>query len=976
MQGGNVMIKQLMKVFILLLLFINIVAGGVITSIESNPQKVNSPRATAKIYIDPQNITANVGDNFTISVKIANVTNLTGFSIQLRWGTAVLKCVDNITLVPVETYPTGILHEPVSKNIDMVDETASITDSAPGTTFWTSYFSFYVFGGTFNGSGTVANLTFQVLRDGECDIYFTYTQLSDNQTPAQNITHTREHGYFYRQGLGEVPVADFTFSPEPAIVNKTVTFDASASYDPDGGNIALYIWNFGDGTIENTTNPIITHNFTEKAGPGEARGPYLVELTVLDDQNITTPGGSQSKPKHKQLTVVDPKPVAEFTFQPSIAVKNKTVTFNASASYDPDPDGNITDYYWNFGDGTLMNTTNPIITYAYERADTYFVDLTVKDDSDNLLSEPKTKQIEVVERRDIEVISVTASPSEVKQGEDVTVNVAVANKGKVDENFTLTAYYNSTATRWFKFDQLNISDFPKQHIPRWELTPTTSLNSTVNNILEDWTSGPDPQIGDTTVKVGNETGFWTINPGKLNNATGFPSLIPEDPLTTGGWIWGEELSGAKPINGEFSAGNWSFIVRLNATEANITATIWVRILKSNDPNPQTLGATVTVLKDWSRLFDASVLPAAPSQNRSRDFYGNVSVPSTTFANEYLYFEFQLEVTENNATNADTEVIFWVGGPTGETKSQITGTTFNLHKQYTFTWDTYGVSGGNYKIKVNATEVPHETIITNNIAYSNNVNVTEALITPSPLDVKVDVGKIYFRGEIAKFYILVSREGERVNASVTGFILPADGTISPLNPADFESIATGVYLLRYEIPIDATAGTYVLVVDAVKEYPDYTQSGTDLESFLISSTFISWNATFTGWNATFAGWNAILTGVEDDIATIITSLGEIQANLTTINATLSSLVVDSKDEILATIDTALGPVIARLDAINVTVTNIEGNTVAINSTLGEAEVSLSAVQLIVTVGLAVASILSTIAAVIAILIFIRIRKFSK
>lgn len=956
------MIKQLMKVFLLALLSLNIIASGVIISIEGIDEK-NVPLTDTKVYIEPQNGTANVGDFYTISVKIANVTNLYGFDIQLRWGTAVLKYVNHTVTTPVETYPNGILHSVVFPIKDEVDETASIPGAADGTTCWIAYLSIPP-APSFNGTGTVVNMTFQVLRNGECDIYFTKVDLSTRG--ATSIPHILEDGYFYRSGLGKVPVADFTFWPNPAVANKTTQFDASASYDQDlSGNIALYIWNFGDGTIENTTSPTITHTYTSLP----TAGYYLVELTVLDDQG----GGSQSKPKHLLVTVVHPRPVAVFNVWPEdlVAVVNKFVVCNASASYDPDPGGNITDYEWVFGDGNTTTTSSPIITHKYVAVGTYSINLTVKDDSDGLWSKRASEIIEVVERRDIEVTSVTAAPSEVIQGESVTINVTVANKGQADESFNITAYYNTTATNWVKIDQLSTSSFPKQYVPRWEFTHITNANNTVNRVLKDWVSGGSTDNRDTKVRIGTNLGFWTINPGELNNTPNSSTLVTETPLPTGGWIYssGGIPYDARPINGQFSAGNWSFQLELYTTEGNVNATIWVRILKSDNPNPQASNANITILKNWAALFPAKRLP----NTTASIFTGNVSVPAATFSNEYLYFEFQLEVTENFGGSSNTDVVFQLGGVTGTEKPRITGTTFSTQNQYTLYWDTEFASPGNHVILINVTGVPQETNITNNIAYSDSILVTERPSGIPPLDVAADVGSIHFRGEIANFYVLVSSSGKRVNASITASII-FNHAISEFSPTEIEAITTGIYLIQYQIPINASTGTYVLVVDAQRfiEEVNVTQQGTAFKSFLISSTFTGWNAMFTDWNATFNGWNAMLTEIKGDTATILTGIGEIKANLTTINATLSGLITTSKDEILAKIDTTLGPVVTKLDNINATVTRVEGNTLTINSTLGDTQSSLGTVQLTITIGLAAAAIFSAIAAIAAVLILLRKR----
>ncbi|MCK4731530.1 MAG: right-handed parallel beta-helix repeat-containing protein, partial [Methanophagales archaeon] len=77
----------------------------------------------------------------------------------------------------------------------------------------------------------------------------------------------------------QLPIASFTYSPENPVVNETITFNASNSYDPDG-NITNYRWNFGDENTMDTAEPIITHSYT-------STGDYNVNLTVTDNDDAT-----------------------------------------------------------------------------------------------------------------------------------------------------------------------------------------------------------------------------------------------------------------------------------------------------------------------------------------------------------------------------------------------------------------------------------------------------------------------------------------------------------------------------------------------------------------------------------------------------------------------------------------------------------------------------------------------------------------
>ena len=62
-------------------------------------------------------------------------------------------------------------------------------------------------------------------------------------------------------------------------------------------------------------------------------------------------------------------PVAEFSESAETVYTGEIITFNASESYDPD--GNISSYYWDFGDDT--NATGKFVEHAYDDDGTYII---------------------------------------------------------------------------------------------------------------------------------------------------------------------------------------------------------------------------------------------------------------------------------------------------------------------------------------------------------------------------------------------------------------------------------------------------------------------------------------------------------------------------------------------------------------------------------------------------------------------------
>ncbi len=144
------------------------------------------------------------------------------------------------------------------------------------------------------------------------------------------------------------------------LVNKPVVFDGRASFDPDGA-IASYSWNFGDSSPA-ATEVQPTHSFA-------TQGNFTVTLTVTDDEG-------QTSTSSLTVTVTDNLPPVASAGQDQRVAPGTSVAFDGSASIDTD--GTITDYSWNFGDGTPA-AHGTMVNHSFANPGVYGVVLTVTD---------------------------------------------------------------------------------------------------------------------------------------------------------------------------------------------------------------------------------------------------------------------------------------------------------------------------------------------------------------------------------------------------------------------------------------------------------------------------------------------------------------------------------------------------------------------------------------------------------------------
>jgi hypothetical protein len=124
----------------------------------------------------------------TVDITITNVQNLYGLDVSLRWNNSVLEVLSATSHLGVESNPEGVLHEVLpDASVYIAEDNASqalgeyhlvATSVSPAPSF--------------NGSGTIATLTFKVASVGHSELDLV-TELADRPPPEEHsnfIEHT------------------------------------------------------------------------------------------------------------------------------------------------------------------------------------------------------------------------------------------------------------------------------------------------------------------------------------------------------------------------------------------------------------------------------------------------------------------------------------------------------------------------------------------------------------------------------------------------------------------------------------------------------------------------------------------------------------------------------------------------------------------------------------------------------------------
>lgn len=148
---------------------------------------------------------------------------------------------------------------------------------------------------------------------------------------------------------------------QTAYTGEKVNFDGSLSTASEGSSIVKFEWDFeNDGIIDaEEEKPSYIYN---------QKGTQTCRLIVTDSIGVTSEDTCL-------VNVINRGPIAEFTFSPSDPSIQDEANITDACS---DPDGVITHWFWDFGDGTTSELQTP--THKFATEGDYNVTLTVTHD--------------------------------------------------------------------------------------------------------------------------------------------------------------------------------------------------------------------------------------------------------------------------------------------------------------------------------------------------------------------------------------------------------------------------------------------------------------------------------------------------------------------------------------------------------------------------------------------------------------------
>lgn len=318
------------------------VTPGTITKVEIYWDNVNQPAV-----FDTDDVPVN-GKIYAHKYPTTPVTNT--YTIRYRAYSGGLCVNDKLTNITVNGTPV----------VQFSDMPAACYDAAPFQITQASEVGGVAGTAVYSGPGVSSTGIFDPVAAGigTFTIKYVYTATAGGCLDSMSKSIT----------VLDTASARFTYSPV-VCENAAISFNSSSSTIPaTSGTITGWNWNFGDpasGAANTSTLENPTHTFS-------TWGNYNVTL------NVTTSNGCRST-TNTTTVYVNPLPVPDFSFPPSVCLPSANVVFTNASSI-PDGTESAFTYLWDFGDpasGAANSSTGSSPSHIYNAVGPYSVNLQV-----------------------------------------------------------------------------------------------------------------------------------------------------------------------------------------------------------------------------------------------------------------------------------------------------------------------------------------------------------------------------------------------------------------------------------------------------------------------------------------------------------------------------------------------------------------------------------------------------------------------
>ena len=200
------------------------------------PIQIGSSQISATVRAMPSQVSACLGESFTVTISLSNVQNLYGLEVILNWNPAVLRVTTVDIRLGVESFSDGVLHEssyspPIFIAENNITQTKGeyrlvATSMSPAPSF--------------NGSGNIVKIAFDSINLGDSTLDLE-SQLFDHPPTGSEslpIDHATLDSFVTVETSTGTPTPTPPLTPTPT---PTITPTGSPSATPEPSTLNLRI---------------------------------------------------------------------------------------------------------------------------------------------------------------------------------------------------------------------------------------------------------------------------------------------------------------------------------------------------------------------------------------------------------------------------------------------------------------------------------------------------------------------------------------------------------------------------------------------------------------------------------------------------------------------------------------------------------------------------------------------------------------